>query len=185
MIKDGWINGGWCKLFFACRPESLCCLNGNYARNLGFLCYRGKRWPVTAAAHGGADRRARWNPLSFRALLLHLSEPLCKPEVQFPWSSFLLCINHKQPSPSHIQAPAPFQLHQPCWLERRETPSMLLLCVYVDITSRLFGCVCQSVLTERNTGIYPAITTVSGQALCRNWVGDVSVISEWECTYML
>lgn len=142
---------------------------------LGSCVTKGKRWPVTAAAHGGADRRARWNPLSFRALLLHLSEPLCKPEVQFPWSSFLLCINPKQPSPSHIQAPAPFQLHQPCWLERRETPSMLLLCVYVDITSRLFGCVCQSVLTERNTGIYPAITTVSGQALCRNWVGDVSV----------
>lgn len=40
----------------------------------------------------------------------------------------------------------------------------------VDITSRLFGCVCQSVTTELNTGIYPAITALSGQALCGYWM---------------
>lgn len=84
--------------------------------------------------------------------------------------SFLLCVNPQQPGSYHIQLPAPYQLHQPCSLKGRETPSVLLLCVCVDITSRLFGCVCQSVMTELNTGIYPAITTVSGQALCRNWV---------------
>lgn len=51
-----------------------------------------------------------------------------------------------------------------------ETPSPLLQCVCVDITGRLFSCVCQSVMTELNTGIYPVITAVSGQALQRNWV---------------
>lgn len=113
--------------------------------------------------------------------------------------SFFLCVNPQQPG--SIQPPSSFPASSAAFTEKvRETPSRLRLCVCVcvDITSRLFGCVCQSAMTELNTGIYPAITTVSGQALCRNWVCGIdrvcvraegwctiSVISEWVCACML
>lgn len=48
------------------------------------------------------------------------------------------------------------------------TPAPPFPSACVDITGRMFGCVCQSVMTELNTGIYSVITALSGQARCGN-----------------
>lgn len=72
-----------------------------------------------------------------------------------------------------------------------EPPPFFSACV--DITGREFGCDCQSVMTELNTGVYLAISDSSGQGPCgltESVCTDaearfiMSIISLWVYTYV-
>lgn len=147
------------------RDRFLCCPHGNPLQS-------GKGRPVTAATHGVYERKTQMKstlllksppPSQWTSLQTRGAPSRSKCTVSFfallP-TAWLL----PHPAPSSLPAPSA------CLLKGPGNSLHALLGVCVDITSRLFGCVCQSVMTELNTGIYSAITTVSGQALCRNWV---------------
>ena len=141
----------------------------NYICNPQFLCYSGTWWPVTAATHGVYDKKARQNPLEVSSsTAVNLTANQGTPSTKNGTISFSALPPRTWFLPHHYSSslPAPSAVFT-------KRPGKLPPCfssVCVDITSRLFGCVCRSVMTELNTGIYPEITSVSGQALCRNWV---------------